>query len=189
MGFTDNEEKKLIRQLKKDDELAFRKIYLEYHKELYTVAVKYLRSKELAEDAVHDIFVKLWDNRNNLNSSGSLSGFLFTALENHVLNIIDARKRKSGKKAKLSKEKDQEKKASDNIPPISEYQKLYHEAIDKLPPARRQVFELRIKEGLTNKEVADYRGISIHTVKSQFYKASKFIREYVSEHVDENTGT
>lgn len=188
MGFTDSEEKKLIRQLKEDDEAAFRKIYLKYHKELYTVAIKYLRSRELAEDAVHDIFVKLWDNRNNLNSSGSLSGFLFTALENHVLNIIDARKRKSGKKAKLSKEKDQEK-ASDNIPPISEYRKLYQEAIEKLPQARRQVFELRIKEGLTNKEVAEYRGISINTVKSHFYQASKFIREYVSKHVGDNTGT
>jgi RNA polymerase sigma-70 factor (ECF subfamily) len=185
----DKEEKNLIRELKEGDETAFRNIYLKYHRELYTVAIKYLRNKELAEDAVHDIFVKLWDYRDKLDNSGSLSGFLFTALENHVLNMISSRRRKLEKKAKLSKEKNQEKRASDNIPPISEYQKLYQEAIEKLPQAQRKVFELRIKEGLTNKEVAELRKISVHTVKSHFYKASKFIREYVGEHVGNNTGT
>lgn len=189
MGFTDDEEKKLIRRLKDDDEKAFRRIYLNYHKELYTVAGKYLRSKELAEDAVHDVFVKLWDNRKKLKNTGSLSGFLFTALENHVLNMINTRKRKLKKKARFSDEKNEEKEATDHVIPFSEYQKYYEEAIEKLPQARREVFELRMKEGLTNQEVAEIREISVNTVKSHFYKASKFIREYVSKHTDTNTGT
>lgn len=184
-----NEEKRLIRKLKEGDEKTLRVVYLKYHEELYTVAVKYLRNKELAEDAVHDIFVKLWDNRDKLDQTGSLSGFLFTAIENHVLNMIDAQRRKMGKQEKLSKEKEQDKKATDFVIRFSEYQQVYEDAIEKLPKARRHVFELRMKEGLTNQEVADYLDISIHTVKSQFYKASKFVREYVSEHADEDTGT
>ncbi len=55
-----------MRRLKEGDEKAFRQIYLKYHKELYSVAVKYLRTEDLADDAVHDIFVKLWDNRDKL---------------------------------------------------------------------------------------------------------------------------
>lgn len=177
------EEQKLIRELKEGKETAFRKVYLKYHKELYTIAIKYLRSKELAEDAVHDVFVKMWDYRGQLDKSGSLSGFLFTALENHVLNIIDAKKRKLRKINKLSKEKRQEWNATDKVIPFSEYRKIYQDAIEKLPEARREVFKLRIKEGLTNKEVSQIRGISINTVKSHFYKASKFIKKYVSEHL------
>lgn len=183
----ENEEKKLIRKLKEGDEKSLRVIYLKYHEELYTVAVKYLRNKELAEDAVHDVFVKLWDNRDRLDQAGSLSGFLFTAIENHVLNMIDSHRRKMGKQEKLSKEKEQDKKSSDFVIRFSEYQKVYEEAIDKLPSARRKVFLLRMKEGLTNQEVAEYLEISIHTVKSQFYKASKFVRNYVSEHADKDT--
>lgn len=179
----DREEKKLIQKLKEGDEEAFRKIYLKYHRELYTIALKYLRRKELAEDAVHDIFVKMWEYRNELEKSGSLSGFLFTALENHVLNILDARKRKLRKKEQLLHERIQKEKTTDDILPFAEYRDVYNDAIEKLPEARREVFELRIKEGLTNKEVSKYRGISIHTVKSQFYKASKFIREYVGKHI------
>lgn len=185
----ESEEKRFIRKLKEGDEKTLRAIYLKYHEELYTVALKYLRNKELAEDAVHDVFVKLWDNRDKLDQTGSLSGFLFTAIENHVLNMIDAQRRKMGKQEKLSKEKEQDKKASDFVIRFSEYQQVYEEAVDKLPQARKKVFELRMKEGLTNDEVAQYLDISVNTVKSQFYKASKFIREYVSEHSDENTGT
>lgn len=189
MAFTDDEEKQLIRRLKNNEEKAFRTIYIKYHKELYTVAGKYLRSKELAEDAVHDVFVKLWDNRKKLEESGSLSGYLFTALENHVLNMIETRRRKLKKKAKLSDEKNEEKEATDHVIPFSDYQKFYEEAIEKLPQVRREVFELRMKEGLTNREVAEIREISVNTVKSHFYKASKFIREYVSKHADTNRGT
>lgn len=185
----ENEEQRLIRKLKEGDEKTLRAIYMKYHEELYTVAFKYLRNKELAEDAVHDVFVKLWDNRNKLDQAGSLSGFLFTAIENHVLNMIDAQRRKMGKQEKLSKEKEQDKNATDFVIRFSEYQQVYEDAIENLPKARRKVFELRMKEGLTNKEVAKYLDISIHTVKSQFYKASKYIRKYVNEHSDKETGT
>lgn len=183
MASKDSGDEKLIRRLKKGDEKAFREIYIKYHGELYTVALKYLRSKDLADDAVHDIFVKLWDNRSKLEESGSLSGFLFTAVKNHVLNMVNTRKRKLKKKIKFSYEKDQEEGKSEKEVSFSEYQKLYSEAVEKLPDARREVFMLRVEEGLTNQEVADYLDISIHTVKSQYYKASKFIRGYVNEHI------
>lgn len=177
-----DEDKILMRKLKEDDEKAFRAIYLKYHQELFTVAMKYLRSENLAEDAVHDIFVKLWDSRETLEKSGSLSGFLFTAIKNHVLNMVNAQKRKLQKEVELKQEKSRDEHSSDHKINVTEFQEVYKEAIDKLPSARRKVYELRIKEGLTNEEVADYQGISINTVKSQFYKASKFIREYIKEH-------
>ncbi len=183
----ENGDEKLIQRLKEGDEKAFRQIYLKYHKELYTVAVKYLRSKDLADDAVHDIFVKLWDNRDKLEKSGSLSGFLFTSIKNHVLNMVSARKRKLKKKIKLAYEKDQDHEQAGKNIPFSKYQKLYQEAVNKLPEARKKVFILRVEDGLTNQEVADYLDISIHTVKSQYYKASKFIRHYVVEHAERNS--
>lgn len=182
MGSKQNEDKMLMRKLKEGDEEAFRNIYLKYYQELYTVAVKYLRSENLAEDAIHDVFVKLWDNRSSLEQSGSLSGYLFTALKNHVFNMVDARQRKLKKEIKHSKEKDRDEESTGRIIDFSEYQEVYDKAIERLPEARRQVFKLRMKEGLTNKEVAEYQDISINTVKSQFYKASKFVRNYVKKH-------
>jgi RNA polymerase sigma-70 factor (ECF subfamily) len=189
MGSDEHEDKMLFQSLRRGNEKSFRRAYLKYHKQLYGTALKYLRSKTRAEDAVHDIFVKLWNNRKKLDTAGSLRGFLFTAIKNHVLNIISHQKRKLKKDIELSYEQKINRTETDNVIILSKYREVYQSAVGRLPAKRREVFELRIKEGLTNKEVANYLEISIHTVKSQYYKASKFVRAYVGEHINRETGS
>src|SRR5699024_2927378 len=128
MGLSDNGDSVLLQRLRKGNENSFRKIYLKYHKQLFRVALKYLRSKSLAEDAVHDVFVNLWDNREKLKSSGSLKGFLFTATKNHVLNVIDKDRRRLKKHVKHSHEKKMSRMETDNVFDLSEYRGLYKSA-------------------------------------------------------------
>lgn|SRR5699024_3444065 len=189
MGTDKKKNHHLLEQIKAGEEDAFRLIYDKYHQRLYRLALKYLRSNKLAEDAVHDVFVKLWKKRKTLNESGSLKGFLFTATKNHVLNMIDRNKRKVKKHILLRYEKKVEHQEPSNVIDLSTYRKLHQKAVKELPQKRRKVYELRTEDGLRNQEVADYMEISIHTVKSQYYKASKFIREYVNERINRKTGT
>jgi RNA polymerase sigma-70 factor (ECF subfamily) len=184
-----DEDKVLLQQLKRGNEKAYRRIYLKYHKPLYSAAARYLRRKERAEDAVHDIFIKLWNEREKMDKSGSLLGFLFTAVTNHVLNIIDRQKRTLKKEIELAYEREIDREEAENVIVLSEYRDVYQLAVHQLPDKRREVFELRVKEGLTNGEVAEYLGISIHTVKSQYYKATTFIKKYVGEHINMETGS
>lgn len=189
MGSDESKDRMLLQKLKKGDEQSFRKIYIKYHKQLYSAALRYLRSQSLAEDAVHEVFVNLWDNREKLKSSGSLRGFLHTATKNHVLNIIDKDRRRLKKHIKLSHEKKYQSLGNDNVIEFTRYRGLYKSAVDLLPPRRREVFKLRIEEGLTNREVAEYLNISVHTVKSQYYKASNFIKKYVHQNISRETGS
>ena len=189
MGFNKDNDTDLLRRLKSGNEQSFKQIYEKYHKSLFQVAKKYLRHSQLAEDAVHDVFIKLWNNRKRLDRSGSLKGFLFTATKNHVLNMLSKDKRKVKKHIMLMYEKKVSNMSANNIIALAEYRELYQRAVDKLPPKRREVFKLRTDEGLTNQEVSQYLDVSIHTVKSQYYKASKFIREYVNERMNKKTGT
>lgn len=188
MGNKEPQDKFLLVRLKKDDEKAFREIYTNYHQQLFHVAKRYLRSKELAEDAVQDIFVKLWNNRKRLKGSGSLRGFLFTSLKNHVLNMVNRHKRKLRKEVELIYEKEMEEETS-NVIALSDYREHYDIAVQQLPEKRREVFRLRINEGLTNREVAEYLNISINTVKSQYYKATLFIKKYMKENIHSRTGS
>lgn len=185
----DTDDDALIKGLKRGDENAFCEIYERYHNRLYGVAKKYLRSKKLAEDAIHDTFLKLWHNRQKLSTSGSLKGFLFTTIKNHVLNIINHDKRKIEKYTKFSYQQKMQREASDNVIAISEYRDQYDKAVERLPEKRREIFYLRTEEGLTSKETAQYLGVSIHTVKSQYYKATKSIRRYVDKNIKRGTGT
>jgi RNA polymerase sigma-70 factor (ECF subfamily) len=189
MNPKDHKDIALLKRLKTGDEKAFRKIYLKYHKQLYSVAVRYLRSRELAEDAVHDVFVKLWNHRTELDAKGSLKGFIFTAVKNHVLNMISSNKRKLKRNIAFTYEQENSNTKAANIIVLSQYHEVYQAAIEHLPKKRREVFELRTRDGLTNKEAAAYLEVSVHTVKSQYYKATNFIREYVNKNMSMQTGS
>ncbi len=181
----DEEDRLLVQGLKAGDEHSFREIYDKYHKQLYSCSLKYLRRKELAEDAVHDIFIKLWNNRKRIEESGSLRGFLFTAAKNHIFNILNRQKRKLKKNIEFVYEKRVAQKEPDNIIVLSEYRDVYQSVVSRLPEKRREIFKLRKEEGLTNGEIAEYLELSIHTVKSQYYKAAKFIKKYTRENIKE----
>ncbi|MEX0680120.1 MAG: sigma-70 family RNA polymerase sigma factor, partial [Balneolales bacterium] len=66
----------------------------------------------------------------------------------------------------------------------SEYQKILASALDELSEGKREIFELKTVHGLSNDEIVKKLGITIHTVKSQYYQASKFVKEYLEEHAD-----
>src|SRR5690625_699801 len=84
----------LVLCLKKCDKLAFEAIYKKYYEPLFLLGRCYLKDPQLAEDAVQDVFSKLWLNRSDIDSSKSLQGFLFTSLRNHVLNMVKIKKRR-----------------------------------------------------------------------------------------------
>ncbi len=185
----DKEDTILLRKLAAGDEGAFRVIYDKYHKGLYRLALRYLRHRPRAEDAVHDVFVNLWGNKKNLEPSGSLRGYLFTAAKNHVLNLISRRKRALKRDIQRAYQKKIDRHPPENVIDLSEYRTACREALRQLPERRREVFVLRAEEGLTSREVADYLGISIHTVKSQYWKATEAIRACAHPRGDAETGS
>lgn len=174
------EDSRLAGEIKKGSDHAFEMIYRKYHGQLYGIAIKYLRSQELAEDAIQDIFLKLWSKRQDLDQSLSIRDFLFTMLRNHVLNMIRNDRRRVLKHMSFS---EQTKKADDYTPEeatyISECEDIVEKGIRQLPDGKRVIFKMRRLEGLSNDEVAKKLGISIFTVKTQLYHATKFLRDFI----------
>ena len=72
----------LTHQLKQGNQLAFTILYDTYSEQVYRLAFKYLCNKELAEDAVQNLFMKVWIKRTSLDESRPLNHFLFTVLKN-----------------------------------------------------------------------------------------------------------
>ncbi len=78
----------LTHQLKQGNQLAFTILYDTYSEQVYRLAFKYLCNKELAEDAVQNLFMKVWIKRTSLGESRPLNHFLFTVLKNDLLTIL-----------------------------------------------------------------------------------------------------
>lgn len=82
---TDSE---LVQEIRKNNHLAFAIAYEKYHKQMYAFAYKYTRYGSAAEDIVQQAFLKLWENRSNLNPVSGLGGYLFTISKNLTLNTL-----------------------------------------------------------------------------------------------------
>jgi RNA polymerase sigma-70 factor (family 1) len=173
-------DKNLVERIRVGDKKALEEVYWLYCEELHQLAVKFLRDQQLAEDAVQDIFIKLWLNRLNLKSEKSLKGYLFISLKNHVLNMIKIKKRRILRQFEYARINTNESNKADEVVIHSELQLLFNHCLTKLPDVKRQVYELKRAGVYTNDEIASKLGLTVNTVKSHYYLARKSMREYIS---------
>lgn len=171
-------DEELFALLRKKNESAFTAIYDWYHKLLYVVAYKYLKDEEYAKDAVQQIFFKLWESHAVLSISINLKNYLFTMLKNHVLNEIRNNLTALEKNYELSQSSvEYEEEIIARLEDKELKEQLYL-AINNLPVQKKQVCLYKLKENLSNHDIAEKMDISIPTVKTHYSQAIKMLREY-----------
>lgn len=175
------DDKDLIPSLKEGDEQAFSCIYQKYHRQLYFIAIKYLKDPDLAEDVVQDVFVKLWSYREHLKEDLSVKGFLITSMRNLILNSIRNKKTQILKHLDLLQKVEVSRNDVEDTVSLAEYEQIVERGISQLSPAKQQIFRLRTLDGLDNGEISAQLGLSINTVKFQFSQASKFLRAFLKQ--------
>lgn len=174
-GLTDHE---LLALLQKGNEQAFTAIYERYHKLLYVMAYKYLKENDVAKDTVQQLFLKLWEARAVLNITLNLRNYLYTMLKNHVLNEIRNRQTALEKNYCLAQETvEYENEILTKLEEKEMTGRLY-EAIDRLPEQKRAVCLYKLKDNLSNQEIALKMQISLPTVKTHYSQAIKLLREH-----------
>jgi RNA polymerase sigma factor (sigma-70 family) len=82
-------EQLLVSELKNHNERAFRSLFDLYYQDIYGYSISILKSKELAEENVQDVFLKVWLHRENLNLEQSFKSYLFTIARNQAFNLLN----------------------------------------------------------------------------------------------------
>lgn len=171
-------DREVVKSVKEGSVRAFEVVYTAYVDRVYRFLYTLLRSGEDAREATQDVFVKLWDSREQLQEDRELSFYLFAICRNHALNIL--RKRKSQVGVVEEYQRDQPSVAlSVEEGTENTYSALLEEAIETLPPKRKRIFELCKIQGLSYKQAASTLQISDGTVEVQVAKAMKQIRLYM----------
>jgi len=139
---------------------------------------------ELAEDVIHDVFLKLWEIREQLKPEFGIVGYLYKISRNQVFKLI----KKISAEAELRNKvigiiEEQCIETEANLQ-WNEYAQLLGGAIDQLPPQCKKVFNLCRQEGKTYDEAALILGISKHTVKEHMMAAMKNIKKYFRQNAD-----
>lgn len=172
----------LVSQLKQGSHLAFTMIYKKYAHQAFLLSFKYLCNKELAEDAVQNLFCKLWLKRNELHEDVPVNRFLFTILRNDLLNILrDTRSDIFVLDDCLEVLNYIDGADDENAEVEREHLEFLQQSVSRLSPQRQKIFSLKLSGNYSNQEIADQMGLSVNTVKFQYSQSIKQLKEWVRE--------
>ena len=173
--YSQDEAQALVKALKEGNQLAFSIVYKTYAAQTFSLAIKYLLNKELAEDAVQNLFLKLWLKKEEIDETKPINRYLFTMLKNDLLNTLrDSKKNIYLLEDCLSMVLELEDN-SQNENLKQEQMNIIQQALEQLSPQRRKVFEMKVQE------IADKLNLSINTIKFQYSQSLKQIRATVGE--------
>ncbi len=173
-------EKDLVILLTRSDEASFEELYHLYSPRLLGYLITLVKSETFAGELLQDTFIKLWDNRENIDPNQSFRSYLFRIAENIVYDFFRKAARDKKLQAQLINSASRHySHVEENICSREEVQ-ILHEVIDLLPPRRRQIYELVKIEERSYEEVSRLMKISISTISDHIVKANKFILKQLS---------
>lgn len=171
----------LLERMKNGDEQAFAAVYRQYHPSLYAFILRYCKVPSLAEDLVHDVFLKVWEIRARIQPGLPFAGYLYRIARNHVFKTLQRaatdRTLREHILSRLSATPDGG--TPEQVVKSKEYDRLFHEALNQMPPQRLNVFRLCRQEGRTYDEAAEILGISRNAVKKHMVLGMRFIHDYI----------
>lgn len=184
-----SEERSLILRLIEGDEDAFCELYATYKNRLIYFAMRFLKSREYAEDVFQDAFTVVWQSRRFINPDASFSSYLYTIMRNRILNQLrNSANEEKLKESILSQALDYTEDTKREVM-LNDLKSLISNALQQLTPRQREIFEMSREAQLSHKEIADKLGISVNTVQEHISISLKLIRTYLikysgSEYVD-----
>jgi RNA polymerase sigma-70 factor (ECF subfamily) len=172
----DVNEGQLAQSLASRNEASFEKVFKTHFKNLNAYACAIIKDEAAAEEAVQQVFFRLWERSESISISGSVAAYLYRAVYNESLNYLKHKKVRSAYGQHVGHIM---KNISDNAGKglgLKELEGRLEQAMNELPEQCRTIFQLSRFEELRYREIANFLGISIKTVENQMGKALKILR-------------
>jgi RNA polymerase sigma-70 factor (family 1) len=166
----------------RNDEQAFKALYYQLYNKLFHFAFAFIKSKQVAEEIVEDVFINIWKNRHHLKEIINLKVYLYTAVKNNSLNYIakKANEITTAPYDNISIDIAEYEATPEQIMISTEMLKKLNKAVDELPPRCKIIFKLIREDGLKYKEVSEILGLSVNTIDAQMAIAVKRIARAIN---------
>ena len=158
---------------------AYTSLYHAYFRLLNNYGYKFTRDVNLIEDVIHDLFVNLWTNRENLGNPFSVRNYLYKSVRNMLFRKI----RNQSRFSDLT-ETDEHvpfEVSFDHQLMFNEEQKRIQDTLksvlNQLPPRQREIVYLRFYDNLSYEEIADIMGINVSSTYKLLYKALENLQQ------------
>lgn len=161
-------------------ELLFENIFKKYELLLYRLAYKVVKSDPSARDIVQNVFLKLWEHRDQIPVIHNPGAWLHRVTKNELIDFL----RKTAADERLCtalwlKMQDSVKNTEEAVD-LKDSNDTIQKAVSRMPPQRRLVYTLNRDHGLNYNEIAEELSISRHTVKNHLSLALRSIHRFLS---------
>ena len=170
----------LLHDVREGNEEAFETLFNSYKDKVYAFSYKILKSRDLADDMVIEVFTKIWERRASIQPGPSFRGWLFRITKNHIINFLNKASLDSKIKEQLSTSANYYRSSTEEEVIYNEYLTIAEQAISQMPKQRRRVFQLKSEQGMTYDQIATQLGISKNTVKSHLLAATAHLRNVIN---------
>ncbi len=164
----------IIQKVAEGDSKAFTQLYDYYKEPGLRFIFSIVKDKEEAENMLQEVFVKIWNRRDQINPELNFKAYLFTCLKNMAFDHLKKMDKNQQMLSQyLLKVKDNHEQDVD----VEEVKiNMLMSAMSTLPKKRKMILQLIVNEGKSYQEIAEIMRISKNTVKNQLVKAKQYLR-------------
>jgi RNA polymerase sigma-70 factor (family 1) len=169
----------VLHELQKGNVSAFNDLYHQYSRSLYRKILWMVNDEEIAKELLQDLFMKLWENREKVDTSKSFRSYLYTITVNLVYDFFRKSNRKKEVEMHFYAMSVDYNILSEDAIESNENIQLVNDAINLLSPKRKKIFIMCKVDGKSYEEVSNELNISKSTIHDHIVKANHFIKDYL----------
>lgn len=180
-----------IEGIRNGEKAAFRQLFERWYNPLLRFAFRYVQSEAVAEGLVQDLFLWIWEHREEWNVEGRLNTYLFRAIKYKAMDHWRQLRTRERYLDQLILIRDAEM-VPDPLAGMeewlesteeSEFVRAAQQAIEELPERARMIYKLNRLEGLTYREIAEVLDLSPKTVEAHMGRALDYLRKRLSRYL------
>jgi RNA polymerase sigma-70 factor (ECF subfamily) len=172
----------------RDDSELFSRMFEMHRVALRRYAEQFVKSREIAEDVVQDVFIGVWNRWSAIDLTGNLRAYLFQATRNRALNHIRDQRVQDRRALLYEGPSLVQPPAAEAAVRSEEITRAIEHVLRLMPPRRREVVSLRLRDHLSHAEIASKLGISQKGVEAHITRAVRTLREKLPTLLGERGG-
>ena len=162
-------EEDLWRLCLEGDRKAIEEMYCRFYPLLYNYGVKWISDKELVEDCIQDVFIKIIQNHTHLMPTLSVKGYLLKTLRNKILDCFE--KERITEPIEEYEEAFAEEVLMGEAEEGDERTELLLRSFSELSPRQREILYLYYVNELTHEDIARLLGINYQSSKNLLFRS------------------
>lgn len=178
------DEKNIWDTFRYGDESSFKLIFEQFYTPLFNYGHKFTADDHIIEDALQDLFVKLWKNKDNIRETSSVRNYLYKAFRRVLLRKLSYAPQVVGFSSPDDKLDFNFQLGHDHTliseERLQEIRQNLSDALKKMTPRQREIIHLRYYEEMEYEEIADIMQLSVSSTYKLLYRAIETLRNNLS---------